>query len=80
MAIQFSGGGTAINGRIPAGLYRFTDRSTGAVLAEVTSNGAFTVAANALSNPGLVLRSSNLPNNPILPNACLLYTSPSPRD
>ena len=69
MAIQFSGGGTAINGRIPAGLYRFTDRSTGAVLAEVTSNGAFTVAANALSNPGLVLRFSNLPNNQILPNA-----------
>jgi outer membrane receptor protein involved in Fe transport len=67
MAIQFSGGGQ--NGRIPAGLYRFTDRSTGAVLAEVTSNGAFTVAANALSNPGLVLRFSNLPNNQILPNA-----------
>ncbi len=67
MAIQFSGGGQ--NGRVPAGLYRFTDRKTGALLAEVSSNGNFTVNANALSNAGLVVRSANLPNNQILPHA-----------
>jgi outer membrane receptor protein involved in Fe transport len=67
MAIQFSGGGQ--NGRVPAGLYRFSDRKTGAVRAEVSSNGNFTVNANALSNVGLIVRSANLPNNQILPNA-----------
>jgi iron complex outermembrane recepter protein len=67
MAIQFSGGGQ--NGRVPAGLYRFSDRKTGAVLAEVTSNGNFTVNANALNNAGLVVRSANLPNGQIVPAA-----------
>jgi outer membrane receptor protein involved in Fe transport len=67
MAIQFSGGGQ--NGRIPAGLYRFADRGTGRVLAEVTSNGSFTVNANAYSHPGLVVRFADLPNPQILPRA-----------
>jgi outer membrane receptor protein involved in Fe transport len=67
MAIQFSGGGQ--NGRVPAGLYRFSNRQTGAVLAEVTSNGNFTVNANALNNAGLMVRSANLPNGQIVPAA-----------
>ncbi len=67
MAIQFSGGGQ--NGRVPAGLYRFSNRQTGAVLAEVTSNGNFTVNANALNNVGLIVRSANLPNGQIVPAA-----------
>ncbi|MES2693450.1 MAG: TonB-dependent receptor [Verrucomicrobiota bacterium] len=67
MGIQFSGGGQ--NGRVPAGLYRFSDRHTGAVLAEVTSNGNYTVNANALFNAGQIVRSANLPNGQILPNA-----------
>jgi outer membrane receptor protein involved in Fe transport len=67
MLIQFSGGGQ--NGRVPAGLYRFADRKTGAVLAEATSNGNFTVNANALDNPGLIVRFANLPNGQILPHA-----------
>jgi iron complex outermembrane recepter protein len=67
MAIQFSGGGQ--NGRVPAGLYRFSDRTTGAVLAEVTSNGSYTVNANALTNAGQVVRFANVPNKQILPNA-----------
>ena len=67
MGIQFTGGGQA--NRVPAGLYRFADRRTGAVLAEVTSNGSFTVNANALNNPGLIVRFANLPNNQILPHA-----------
>ncbi len=67
MAIQFSGGPQ--NGRVPAGLYRFADRKTGAVLAEVTSNGNFTVNANALNNAGLIVRSANLPNGQIIPAA-----------
>ncbi|MBM3852174.1 MAG: hypothetical protein FJ399_03365, partial [Verrucomicrobia bacterium] len=69
MAIQFSGGGANLNGRVPPGLYRFADRRTGAVLAEVSSNGSFTVNANALGNPGLIVRRADLPNNQILPNA-----------
>ena len=67
MAIQFSGGGQ--NGRVPAGLYRFADRRTGAVLAEVTSNGNYTVNANALANAGQVVRFANLPNGQIVPSA-----------
>ncbi len=67
MAIQFSGG--TQNGRVPAGLYRFSDRATGAVLAEVTSNGNYTVNANALNNAGQVVRSSTLPNGQIIPSA-----------
>ena len=67
MAIQFSGG--TQNGRVPAGLYRFSNRQTGAVLAEVTSNGNFTVNANALNNVGLIVRSANLPNGQIVPAA-----------
>lgn len=69
MGIQFNGGGAALNGRVPPGLYRFSDRQTGAVLAEVTSNGAYTVNANALSHPGQIVRFSNLPNNQIVPSA-----------
>ncbi len=67
MAIQFSGGGQ--NGRVPAGRYRFSDRRTGAVLAEVTSNGSYTVNANALANAGQIVRSANLPNGQIVPSA-----------
>lgn len=67
MAIQFSGGGQ--NGRVPAGIYRFSDRKNGNVLAEVSSNGNFTVNANALNNAGLVVRSANLPNGHIVPTA-----------
>ena len=67
MLIQFSGGGQ--NGRVPAGLYRFADRKTGAVLAEVTSNGSYSVNANALVNAGQVVRFANLPNGQILPHA-----------
>lgn len=67
MGIQFSGGGQ--NGRVPAGTYRFSDRGSGAVLAEVTSNGNFTVNANALNNPGLLVRFANFPNQQILSNA-----------
>lgn len=69
MGIQFSGGGTTLNGRVPPGLYRFSDRQTGTVLAEVTSNGAYTVNANALSHPGQVVRFANLPNGQIVPSA-----------
>ncbi len=69
MGIQFSGGGTALNGRVPPGLYRFYDLKTNAVLAEVTSNGSYTVNANALSHPGQIVRFANLPNGQILPNA-----------
>ncbi|PAW65506.1 MAG: hypothetical protein B9S34_10875 [Opitutia bacterium Tous-C1TDCM] len=67
MAIQFSGG--TQNGRVPAGLYRFADRTTGTVLAEVTSNGNYTVNANALFNAGQVVRFANLPNGQIVPSA-----------
>lgn len=67
MAIQFSGGGQ--NGRVPAGLYRFYDRSNNALLAEVSSNGNYTVNANALFNAGQVVRFANLPNGQIVPNA-----------
>ncbi|MBI5766485.1 MAG: TonB-dependent receptor [Verrucomicrobia bacterium] len=67
MSIQFSGGGQ--NGRIPAGTYRFFDRQNGNIAAEVTSNGNFTVNANALNNAGLVVRFAALPNQQILPNA-----------
>jgi len=69
MGIQFSGGGAALNGRVPPGLYRFSDRKTGAVIAEVTSNGAYTVNANALSHPGQIVRFANLPNGQIVPSA-----------
>ena len=68
MAFQFSGGGTGINGRVPPGLYRFSDRQTGAVLAEVTSNGAYGITATALSNPGQIVRFANLPNPQIQAN------------
>jgi outer membrane receptor protein involved in Fe transport len=67
MAIQYSGG--SLSGRVPAGLYRFSDRKTGAVLAEVTSNCTYSVNANALNNAGQIVRYSNLPNGQILPNA-----------
>jgi hypothetical protein len=67
MSIQYSGG--SLSGRVPAGLYRFSDRKTGAVLAEVTSNCTYSVNANALSNPGQIVRFANLPNGQILPNA-----------
>ena len=69
MGIQFSGGAAATNNRVPPGLYRFADRRTGAVLAEVTSNGTYTVNANALSNAGQVVRSANLPHGQIVPRA-----------
>jgi len=67
MGIQFSGG--TQNTRVPAGLYRFSDRFTGAVLAEVTSNGNYTVNANALNNAGQVVNFAKLPNQQIVPNA-----------
>ncbi|MCX6956729.1 MAG: TonB-dependent receptor plug domain-containing protein, partial [Verrucomicrobia bacterium] len=67
MGIQFSGG--TQNTRVPAGTYRFTDRSNGALVAEVTSNGNYTVNANALTNAGQVVKFVNLPNPQILPAA-----------
>ena len=72
MAIQFSGG--TQNGRVPAGLYRFSDRRTGNVLAEVTSNGNYTVNANALVNAGQIVRFANLPNPQIVPSAFWVNT------
>ena len=69
MGIQFSGGGGNLNGRVPPGLYRFSDRQTGTVLAEVTSNGSYTVNANALANAGQIVRFANLPNGQIVPDA-----------
>lgn len=69
MGIQFSGGTSATNNRVPPGLYRFADRRTGTVLAEVTSNGGYTVNANALFNAGQVVRFANLPNGQIIPSA-----------
>ncbi|MFM9091928.1 MAG: TonB-dependent receptor plug domain-containing protein, partial [Verrucomicrobiota bacterium] len=69
MGIQFSGGGTALNGRVPPGLYQFYDRQTGNVLAEVTSNGSYTVNANAMVQAGQGVRFATLPNQRILPNA-----------
>ncbi len=69
MGLQFNGG-TGLTNRVPPGLYQFSDRSTGAVLAEVTSNGAFTVNANNTpSNPGLIVKFAHLPNGQILPHA-----------
>ncbi len=73
MGFQFSGGGAGINGRVPPGLYRFTDRQTGAILAEVTSNGAYAVNANALSHPGQIVRFAHLPNPQI--QASSLWTN-----
>ena len=72
MAIQFSGG--TQNSRVPAGLYRFSDRRTGNVLAEVTSNGNYTVNANALVNPGQIVRFANLPNQQMIPSAFWVNT------
>ena len=69
MLIQFSGGGGNLNGRVPPGLYRFADRQTGTVLAEVTSNGSYTVNANALGHPGQIVRFAHLPNGQIVPSA-----------
>jgi outer membrane receptor protein involved in Fe transport len=60
MALTFSGGPQ--NGRVPAGTYRFTDRATGALVAEVTSNGNYASTGNAPSNPGQVVRVVALPN------------------
>jgi iron complex outermembrane receptor protein len=68
MGFQFSGGGAGINGRVPPGTYRFTDRQSGALLAEVTSNGSYTVNANALGHPGQIVRFANLPNQHIQAN------------
>lgn len=69
LLLQWSGGGATLNGRVPPGLYRFADRRTGEVLAEVTSNGSYTVNANALFNAGQVVRFANLPNSQIVPRA-----------
>jgi outer membrane receptor protein involved in Fe transport len=69
MGIQFSGGGATLNGRVPPGLYQFYDRQTGSVVGEVTSNGSYTVNANAMVQAGQVVRFANLPNQQILPNA-----------
>jgi iron complex outermembrane receptor protein len=60
MGFQFSGG--AQNGRVPAGTYRFHDRTSGALVAEVTSNGSYSVGSSAPSNPGQVVTFANLPN------------------
>ena len=68
MGFQFSGGGAGINGRVPPGTYRFSDRQTGTVLAEVTSNGSYTVNANALGHPGQIVRFAHLPNQHIQAN------------
>jgi iron complex outermembrane recepter protein len=60
MGIIYNGG--AQNARVPAGTYRFTDRSSGAVVAEVTSNGGYSSGGRASSNPGQVVNFVNLPN------------------
>jgi len=67
LSIQFSGGGQ--NGRVPAGLYRFLRSSHRRVLAEVTSNGSYSVNANALGHgrPDRALRESA--QRPIVPSA-----------
>jgi outer membrane receptor protein involved in Fe transport len=58
--ITFSGG--TQNGRVPAGTYRFTNRQTGALMAEVTSNGSYSSSGSAISNPGQIVTYANLPN------------------
>ena len=60
MSISFSGGPE--NGRVPAGTYQFTDRTSGDLVAEVTSNGSYSSGGRAPSNPGQVINFSNLPN------------------
>ena len=60
MGFQFSGG--TQNGRVPAGTYRFFDRQNGNRVAEVTSNGNYSVSSSAPSNPGQVVTFANLPN------------------
>jgi len=61
MGIQFTGG--TQNGRVPAGTYQFRDRHSDALIAEVTSNGNYTVNSTAPSNPGQIVRSSQVPNS-----------------
>jgi outer membrane receptor protein involved in Fe transport len=56
----FSGGPQ--NGRVPAGTYQFTNRGTGELMAEVTSNGSYATSGNAASNPGQVVTFAKLPN------------------
>ena len=58
--ITFSGG--TQNGRVPAGTYRFTNRQSGALMAEVTSNGGYATSGSAISDPGQVVTYANLPN------------------
>ncbi len=60
MAFQFSGGPQ--NGRVPAGTYRFHDRKSQVLVAEVTSNGSYAVSSAAPSNPGQRVTFANLPN------------------
>lgn len=60
MGFQFNGGPQ--NGRVPAGTYRFFDRGSGAMVAEVTSNGSYSVSSSASSNPGQVVAYAKLPN------------------
>ncbi len=61
MGLTFSGGPQ--NARVPAGVYRFTDRETGQVVAEVSSNGNYASGGSAPSNPGQVVRFASLPNS-----------------
>jgi iron complex outermembrane receptor protein len=60
MALTFSGGPQG--GRVPAGTYQFTNRATGALVAEVTSTGGYPSTGSAPSNPGQVVRIFDLPN------------------
>ncbi|MDP3073024.1 MAG: TonB-dependent receptor [Opitutaceae bacterium] len=64
--LAFSGG--PFNARVPAGTYQFRSRETGALLAEVTSNGSYAVTGAAPSNPGQVVTYSALPNQHIQAN------------
>jgi hypothetical protein len=63
MGITFSGGSQ--NARVPAGTYQFTDRGTGTIVAQVTSNGGYSSGGSAPSNPGQVVQFANLPNGNI---------------
>ena len=60
MGFAFSGGPQ--NGRVPAGTYQFVDRQTGAIVAQVSSNGSYASGGAAPSNPGQVVQFANLPN------------------
>ncbi len=73
MAFNFTAGPQS--GRVPAGTYRFYDRHTNALFAEVTSNGSYAVSGSAASNPGQIVTSSRLPNQQIQSNTLWTNTA-----